>query len=238
MNTKEDYFRRKAAIEAERSKKASENWRSKLKNPIVLFTALLVVVGVLQCVVLVFQWRTFEKSDETLKAQQRPWIELNPVIDGDLGWSGDELTLPVHFDLKNSGHSPALNARQFSKTLLVWDDNLARKIEEQICEEFNKANEEGYGITIFPNAPPIRNPTTFEITKEEISKFKANPPTFPRPLVVGCASYFSSVDHSVHNTGFMYLIRPRPAQLPFELPKKPIPANSLDLIPWGSSRIN
>ena len=40
------------------------------RDPITLFTLLLVIVGALQ-------WRTLQKTDETLRLQQRAW--LTPV---------------------------------------------------------------------------------------------------------------------------------------------------------------
>jgi hypothetical protein len=74
---------------------------------------------------------------------------------------------------------------------------------------------------------------------DEIERFKTNPPTFPAPLVVGCVTYFYNADHSVHDTGFMYLIRMKPPQR-FALPKpgEVIPPEKYELVPWGTSRIN
>lgn len=205
------------------------------------FTAVLVIVAWLQ-------WNTLEKTDQTFKAAQRPWLEFSVQIMGGWAWAQDELTMFVKFGLRNTGHSPALNVRGFNKTFLVWDDDLVRKTQEQLCDEFDNpppythpgsANkEEGYGYTIFPDNPPLDHFMIFEIPKTEIDKFKAKPPVFPRPIAVGCFSYFYGADHSAHDTGFMYLVRPRPASQPFMLPTKPIPPNKLDLIPWGSSRIN
>ena len=212
----------------------------RFKEPIVLFTAMLALGTIALAVVALLQWATLEKTDATLKEAQRPWVEFNPVIDGDLSWAGEEVAMLAHLDLKNSGHSPALNVRVVSKTLLIWDEDTARKLQAQICDVLNQAKEEGYGLTIFPNNT-VAKIMPIEILKAEIAKFKAHPPVFPRPMVVGCISYLYGADHSTHNTGFLYLIRPRPAQLPFVLPQDndhPIAADKLDLISWGSSRVN
>jgi hypothetical protein len=198
-----------------------------------IFTGLLIVVGYLQ-------WRTLDKTDATLKAEQRPWIQFDVPTKSALGWGGTELSGLMVFHLLNTGHSPALNVRGFSNTLLVWDDDLIRKVQNDLCNSFNRAQEEGYGSAVFPGAAPTEHFMTIDILKPEIDKFKSTPPQFPRPIVVGCFSYFYGADHSAHNTGFMYLIRPRPAQLPFVLPKEHeiISEDKYDLVPFGSSRID
>lgn len=197
------------------------------------FTALLVVVGWLQ-------WRTLEKTDLTLKAEQRPWIQFDVSEKSGLAWAGTEISGVITFRLINSGHSPALNVRAFSNTLLVWDDDRARKVQDGLCDAFHGGSEQGYGVTIFPNNSPYPQFVTIDMLQPEIDQFKASPPAFARPIVVGCVTYFYSADHSIHDTRFMYLIRPRPAQLPFVLPqpKEVIPPDKYDLVPWGSSRIN
>ena len=122
----------------------------------------------------------------------------------------------------------------------MWEEERARKVQDTLCDAFHGGSGEGYGATIFPNNSPYEYATTIDIMPDEIATFKAKPPTFPRPLIVGCFSYFYNADHSVHDTGFMYLIRPIPAQLPFALPEQGevIPTEKYDLVPWGSSRIN
>ena len=212
-----------------------ERWKGDRVIQILLaaFTFGIVIVGYLQ-------WRTLAKTDATLKAAQRPWIEFDVPQTEALGWIGTEFGALAHFGLKNSGHSPALNVRGVSKTLLVWANLDVHKIQDELCAEFNQAKEDGYGETVFPNNPPLEHSMLFEILPPEIARFKATAPKFPRPLVIGCFSYFFYADHSVHNTGFMYMIRPRPPQLPFALPKEgeTIPPDKFDLIPYGSSQIN
>ena len=143
------------------------------------------------------------------------------------------------FHLLNAGHSPALNVRGFSNTLLVWDDDLIRKIQNHLCNSLNRAQEEGYGSAIFLGVAATEHIMTIDVLNPEIDKFKSSPPKFPRPIVVGCFSYFYGADHSAHNTGFMYLIRPRLAQLPFVLPKEHelISEDKYDIVPYVSRYI-
>lgn len=98
----------------------------------------------------------------------------------------------------------------------------------------------GYGLAIFPNNTPYKQFMEFYIQKDQIDKFTATPPIFARPVVVGCFSYFFGADHSAHDTGFMYLIRPKVPTSPFVLPEKDktMGPEDYDLVPWGSSRIN
>jgi hypothetical protein len=207
----------------------AKSWSRGLKDPLVWFTLALVIVGILQ-------WRILVKTDETYQAQQRPWIQFNVVTDGPLAWAGNEVGMLAHLELKNTGSSPALNVRQVSRTLLIWDDASARQIQDQLCDALDNS-ERVFGATVFPNSSPPPLLAPFEILKEEIARFKATPPAFARPLVIGCISYVSSVDRSVHNTGYMLLMRPRPAQQAFELPKGSAPV-TIDLVPWGASRVD
>jgi len=208
----------------------AKSWSRFLKEP-VWFTLALVIVGILQ-------WLTLEKTDETFKAQQRPWIQFDVVMDSGLAWTGTELSMLVHLEFKNTGMSPALNVRQTHRTLLFWDDASARQIQEEFCDVLDSSKQD-FGDSVFPKSSPRPLPTLFEIEKEEITRFKATPPAFLRPLVIGCVSYISSVDRSIHNTGFMYLIRPRPGQLPFVIPKDSAPPDTnFDLVSWGVSRVD
>jgi hypothetical protein len=205
----------------------------KAVEPLSIFAFLLVVVGYLQ-------WATLDKSDQTLKAAQRPWIEFEVPRTGAFAWGGSEFFGPATFSLTNSGHSPALNVRGFSKTLLLWDEETARETQRRICDTFDRAKEKelGYGHTVFPNRS-VEHVMLFEMLPDEIARFRVTPPGFPRPLVVGCFSYFYGADHSAHHTGFIYMIRPIPASEPFAFPKvdKELSPSEYELIPYLSSSI-
>ena len=118
-------------------------WIANRERITVVFAGGLLLVAYLQ-------WRTSEKTDLTMKAEQRPWIQFDVPAKRGLSWAGNEISGLMTFRLVNSGHSPALNVRAFSNTLLVWDDKRARKVQDTLCEGF----EEGYGATIFPNNSP------------------------------------------------------------------------------------
>jgi hypothetical protein len=72
MTVKEDFFRRKEAQESARREAISSSLRNKLKDPLTIFTFLLVLVAALQ-------WRTLEKTDATLRAGQRAFVFLDGI---------------------------------------------------------------------------------------------------------------------------------------------------------------
>jgi hypothetical protein len=72
-----------------------------------LFTAVLAVVAFLQ-------WQTFEKTDDTLWANQRPWLkaEVSVASVQMTEWGGHKgVFINLKFLLQNYGHSPATNLR-------------------------------------------------------------------------------------------------------------------------------
>jgi hypothetical protein len=64
-----------------------------------------------------------------MKAEQRPWLQVDVQAKRGLSWAGTEIGGLMTFRLINNGHSPALNVRGFSNTLLVWDDERAQKYD-------------------------------------------------------------------------------------------------------------
>jgi hypothetical protein len=113
MITKEDYYRRKAAKEAQRKEQIGSTWRGKLKEPITQFTALVALFTFLLFVVAALQWHTLEKTDDTLnrtlQITQRPWIDVSAEIDGPLEWNDDGFVIPFKTFAKNTGYAPASN---------------------------------------------------------------------------------------------------------------------------------
>jgi hypothetical protein len=51
---------------------------AKLRDPMTLFTAILAVATIVLAFVSVLQWRTLEKTDETMRAAERPFIGIDP----------------------------------------------------------------------------------------------------------------------------------------------------------------
>jgi len=202
---------------------------------LVAFTGALVFVGVVQSVTL---WRT----NQTYRATQRPWVDLDAKITGPMEYSGKgPITMLLELGLKNSGHSPALDVRVLYKTLLVYDGDTAHKTQRELCKSLRASFKRGiWGSVIFPNAEPVVEYLLMEISREEIGKYVATggPDKFTRPLIIGCIGYVSSFDRSYHHTGFKFLVRPIPAQKNFELPKQPIPASDFELVPYGSSQVD
>src|SRR5580700_9995336 len=117
-------------------------WATDRERVAIIFAGALVLIGYLQ-------WRTLEKTDLTLKAEQRPWVQFDVPEKSALAWAGPEVSGLMTFHLINSGHSPALNVRAFSNTLLVWDDDRTRNLQNRLCDAFHTGSEQGYGITVF-----------------------------------------------------------------------------------------
>jgi hypothetical protein len=81
--------------------RAWREWKRKLQDPITLFTFMLVIVGALQ-------WYTLNKTDETLRLQQRAWLTPLRARSVVPAWSpktneGIDFVL----EMANSGREPA-----------------------------------------------------------------------------------------------------------------------------------
>jgi hypothetical protein len=75
-----------------------KEWRRKWRDPITLFTLLLVIVGALQ-------WCTLQNTDETLRLQQRAW--LSPTGAKLFGIPTKDEAINFRLALVNSGREPA-----------------------------------------------------------------------------------------------------------------------------------
>jgi hypothetical protein len=107
MRTENSYYRRYTEKRAQRDKERSEGWKSKLKDPIAIFTGILAFGTVALAVIAVFQWCTLEKTDKTLRAGQRAFVFVNQspgqwieptTID-------NEIVQRWHIEWENSGNS-------------------------------------------------------------------------------------------------------------------------------------
>jgi hypothetical protein len=103
MITKEDYYRRKAAKEAERNKKVSESWRAKAKDPMIWFTGLLAIFTLGLVYVAYLTDHTLRDTLESNEATQRAFVFAK-------GLRIDNQKMPLYwqFDViaENSGNTP------------------------------------------------------------------------------------------------------------------------------------
>jgi hypothetical protein len=98
-------------------KKGSNGFWSKTKDPLNLFTAILAVSTILLTVIAGFQWRTLEKTDQTIKAQERAFLYVETF---NTATNGNTLVAaPVW---KNSGSTPATSVQIWTNKIVFQDD--------------------------------------------------------------------------------------------------------------------
>ena len=152
------------------------------------FTVVLAVVAILQ-------WETLEKTDKTLKAQQRPWVSVKPVIAGPLTFTDEEARVEIAFLLerKTYGHS----CREYVKSTaeigpyFYFNDGAPIDAMKKICARAKAAPDENpvLGHAIFP-----KDKFTYSINlgkrKLEIERLRQIGHKKKRkwfgPVIVGC----------------------------------------------------
>ena len=168
-----------------------------------LATASAVGVGCLQ-------WLTLEKTDQTLRAAQRPWMKYDKVyVANPLTYDVNGMSISLGYLLKNTGNSPAQNV--FPHTFVSTNpaDALDPKEQRRQCEIYRNRppapNEMGF--TYFPGDEPIEQKVTTYISKGEIAAvLNCEPPTlrFIFPVILGCINYrFPFGPKDGHQTGIM-----------------------------------
>ena len=183
--------------------------------------------------VALLQWRTLEKTDQTLRdqvetsaSQQRAWIKLN-VIPRSLKFelnSGDA-TFQYYFKLENVGQSVAKLIRVEAKIITISHKKnpLIDLIPSQraFCEEgiANRATENmdknDEGFVLFPGEYYPTTEGDFGgsgntkkvdiIDSEPYENGKSMGPFFT-PYLIGCVTYKLNLGEKRHETGFIYEI--------------------------------
>lgn len=163
------------------------------------FTAVLVGVAWMQ-------WSTLEKTDETLKAAQRPWVSLqNMIVASDLLWNRDGGVMTINFVIKNTGHSPAVRSFTEAKGYVFFGtDPNPQTSQEKFCGEARKHN---IGDAIFPGDNVI-NPTGIQFKRVDIEFAKRIASMkFVTLAIFVCASYRFAPNGPVHQTSYIFTLK-------------------------------
>jgi hypothetical protein len=195
--------------------RTKQSWRTTLKEPMVLFTGVLAVGTIALALVAILQWRTLDKTDETLRAAQRPWMKYADVqFAGPLIYNENGLNISLRFFLKNTGNSPAQNV--FPETFISVNprDALGAGEQRRLCEIVRNRPRpvpaDDFGVTYFPGDDPIQQQITVSVSKSEIAAAVGGLPSnfpFVFPVVFGCVNYrFPFGAGESHQTGFIFRV--------------------------------
>jgi hypothetical protein len=219
------------------------NWRKYLcggyrffADPIWIpvFTALLVIVGALQYCVLQRTDTALQKvsiaandADKLNAVGLRPWVSSpKPVIMSDLTQDRNGiLHLTLQHDLKNTGHSPALNALYLATAVPLniehgheMPSNLGKPTPgidpaaelRKFCEDQSEPTSPfgRIGNLMFPNQSG--DPATIDInapnTRFEDLRKGAPSTLITFMYILTCARYRSTIDNDVHVTAVLYVL--------------------------------
>ena len=179
-----------------------------------------------------------QQSDE--RTFNRPWIAAEISLVGPLTFSVDGAQVPVRIELKNVGHSVALNAMPNIRLFPLHSLSEIPKTQDRLCAGSNAASAKiGVGHVIFPGvrAPPVYESLTITVDQIKAGVLTLVKPGGPELLdlhVLGCISYrppFGKTED--YQTGIAFEIaQPDPAHpgalLPIEVGKD-IPLERLHL---------
>ena len=160
---------------------------------------------------------TKRQSDLTF-AQTRPWIVVNPTVDGPVSIHNSQTLFNIGFELKNVGHSPAFDLQIWYEIrpffMSPGNENLS---SPDFCSIAHQVNNLGFGHWMPPGDEyKIHRVTMFvdnnfiiKASKEDVgnlSRFQA--------LVIGCAVYRINGDINLHQTPFVYKLNRWTAEHP------------------------
>ena len=198
MITKQDYYRRKDAKDAERAKKLAENWKTKTKDPLLWFT------GILALATVGLVWMAYE-TDQTLRAtlatqklEQRPWIFVsNAKIRPRANGQSSSATLVFDLELTNTGKIPpsAVAVKINIVPHIHENQNWVVGVQE-LCNETTErirrdAREWGAKFTVIPGDKAI-----------QVVAIDAAIDPIINPHLVGCVHYIWLLEDKAHTTGF------------------------------------
>jgi hypothetical protein len=166
-----------------------------------LFTGLLVFVALLQ-------WRTLEKTDQTMKLQQRAWIAPGRIIPPQNFTEQKEEAAAIGLTFQNVGKEPAIEVNEIMRTDIMeaskWRDNAfldvkAREMLGARCEKFDPSPQ---GRALFPGTTAaiyvdLEVDKAIKASRDQTNYFA---------LVVACFAYRTL--NEVHRSRFCGVLGP------------------------------
>ncbi len=144
--------------------------------------------------------RTNKISSDSLEAQTRPWIDIDPNI---VITNQDSRNFRFKFKIRNYGHSPAILGRtrfffveeQGIARITMFNDNPAcvEPAKDLSYENFRRVTE-----TIFPKSDGV--------WEEREGSAQAKPPakTEGRNMMIGCLAYIGGSGGGIHYTQILF----------------------------------
>jgi len=180
---------------------------------VVVFTAGLVAVGVLQWCSLNGQQTIMKGQLKEMQAEQRPWIGTIARPEGIITSSGQWVKPEILISIKNYGHSPAFRVGSHTETIGLdeavnaYGDVKGPKaslcaIAELAAITADKAPElPDYGFVVFPEI-------TSRIGNRVLTPISYSFPMEQQLAVIGCLAYVDQLHKSgspIHHTSFCFM---------------------------------
>lgn len=137
---------------------------------------------------------SFQLSRQTLIASQRPWVSIEIRLTGPLNFNNNGAQVDIGVTLKNHGHSPALNVRDF----VIFDPDPAGRKGPSFCELQRTRSATNFAQVIFPD-DKISEIQTARAESEEIKRVTQTRQSIS-PLITACVNYISQFDDVRHQT--------------------------------------
>jgi hypothetical protein len=171
----------------------------------IALTAIIAVGGLFSSIVFGYQLREMQIgskisedalkiSRETFIAAQRPWVSIEMNLLGPLNFNDNGAEIEIGVKLKNHGHSPAMNARNF----VIFDPNATGRKGSDFCLDQRGRNLSDSARVIFPDDVIFDSHLARADNNEVKSATRRNGTI--SPFLTACVDYISDLDNSRHQT--------------------------------------
>jgi hypothetical protein len=172
--------------------------------------------------------QSLEASRDALIATQRPWVSAELSINGPFTFNEEGAQISIGVTLKNHGHSPAANVRDF----VILDLGAGEKGSE-ICEAQRGRFLTNFTRTIFPDET-IAHSRIASVNKDDLKAATARRDIIA-PFITTCVDYLSQLDNTKHQTRITIdLVRNPTKENPYfaiKIGSGDVPASDLSLEP-------
>jgi hypothetical protein len=193
-------------------------------NLVICFTGIVMAATVVQAHTTCSQGKIMESQGgimkEQLLASRRPWVGVDVSLTGDMEADIHGYTVRLKYTTQNYGTTPAVGV-YLHPQIVLWTPGFDLDREQKkVCEMgMDPAVFSVGGHDLFP-AQKNETYSGFGLSKSEIEKSlevyrqtlgNDAPFTFINPFIMGCVTYRSTFDDTVHRTPFrVQLVREDP----------------------------